>query len=73
MFSIAWSIAGGMDNDSRLKFDEFYKELLASKKAEYMPPADFKIESHIPPDHTVYDYFYEVCIKSINCYLWLLL
>ena len=50
-----------MDNDSRAKFDLFYRDLLAGKYEDKpMPKEVGKLEAVLPADHLVYDYYYEV-------------
>ncbi len=62
MFGCIWSIGATSDTDSRLKFDELFREMLKGKHPEYAIPEMFgtKIESGIPENGTVYDYFFEV-------------
>lgn len=54
-----------MDTDSRLKFDGFFKDLIAGKNEDYPVPAIVgKIEAPIPNEGLVYDYLFEVITAS---------
>lgn len=50
-----------MDTESRVKFDAFFKDLMAGKNEEHpIPSIVGKIESPIPHEGLVYDYMFEV-------------
>ena len=50
-----------MDNDSRKKFDVFYRELVGGKDEENPAPKDLaKLDVPLPDQNTMYDYFFEV-------------
>lgn len=50
-----------MDTDSRLKFDAFFKDLIAGKNEDHpIPSIVGKIEAPIPNEGLVYDYLFEV-------------
>lgn len=54
-----------MDTDSRIKFDEFFKDLIAGKNEDSPVPAIVgKIEAPIPHEGLVYDYLFEVMTAS---------
>lgn len=56
-----WSVGASVDTDSRVKFDAFFKDLMAGKNEEHpIPPIVGKIESPIPHEGLVYDYMFEV-------------
>nr|KAG5708500.1 hypothetical protein BaRGS_026227 [Batillaria attramentaria] len=60
LFAIPWSIGGCMDNDSRKKFDVYYREVLAGKFDEHPLPKELgKLELPFPAEHTTYDFFFE--------------
>lgn len=60
LFAIPWSIGGCMDNDSRKKFDTFYRELMAGKFDEFQVPKELgKLETPFPAEHSTYDFFFE--------------
>ncbi|XP_075239189.1 dynein axonemal heavy chain 7-like isoform X2 [Convolutriloba macropyga] len=61
LFALTWSVAGCLDQASRDKFDERFKELM-SGKGEDVPPIPAcigKIDIPFPEQGTVFDYVYE--------------
>lgn len=61
IFAAIWSIGATGDNDSRTKFDIFFRDLLRGKLPDYPVPESLgKIESVLPDGGTVYDYYYMV-------------
>ena len=47
--------------DSRTKFDKFFRDLLGGKFEDMPVPKEVgKLDNLMPPEHPVYDYFYEV-------------
>ena len=65
MFGAVWSIGATSDTDSRVKFDAFYRELLRGKCADYpIPEAIGKLESQMPENGLVYDFFYQMKNKG---------
>ena len=64
LFGMVWSAGACVDTDSRVKFDAFFKDLMAGKNEEHpMPSIVGKIEAPIPADGLVYDYLFEVMIQ----------
>ncbi|XP_075690041.1 dynein axonemal heavy chain 12 [Rhinoderma darwinii] len=60
-FSLVWSIGGCCDTDSRVKFDAFFKEILAGKNDQNPVPASVgKWECPFDDKGLVYDYMYEL-------------
>ncbi|XP_052285538.1 dynein axonemal heavy chain 12-like isoform X2 [Dreissena polymorpha] len=60
LFSIPWSIGAVVDVDGRHKFDAFFKELLSGKFEKHpIPKLINKFDVPIPPEHSVYDIFFE--------------
>lgn len=53
-YAIVWGIGGILDHESRVKFDEFYRELWNST----LPPEVGKVEVSLPPDALVIDHMY---------------
>jgi len=61
MFALVWSVGACVDTDSRVKFDTFFKDLMAGKIEEHaIPSLVGKIEAPIPHEGLVYDYLFEV-------------
>ena len=61
MFALVWSVGACVDTDSRVKFDAFFKDLMAGKNEEHaIPSLVGKIEAPIPNEGLVYDYLFEV-------------
>ena len=61
MFALVWSVGACVDTDSRVKFDAFFKDLVAGKIEEHaIPSLVGKIEAPIPNEGLVYDYLFEV-------------
>ena len=61
LFAIPWSLGGCMDNDSRKKFDTFYRDIMAGKLEESPVPKELsKLELPFPAENTTYDYYFEV-------------
>lgn len=61
LFSVVWSVGACVDTDSRVKFDAFFKDLMAGKNEEHpIPSIVGKIEAPIPLEGLVYDYLFEV-------------
>ena len=59
-----------MDTDSRLKFDAFFKDLIAGKNEDHpIPSIVGKIEAPIPNEGLVYDYLFEVIMigRLVTC------
>lgn len=62
---MVWSVGACVDTDSRIKFDEFFKDLIAGKNEDSPVPAIVgKIEAPIPHEGLVYDYLFEVMTAS---------
>ncbi|XP_015752501.1 PREDICTED: dynein heavy chain 12, axonemal-like [Acropora digitifera] len=60
LFSVVWSVGACVDTDSRIKFDGFFKDLIAGKNEDSPVPAIVgKIEAPIPHEGLVYDYLFE--------------
>ncbi|KAL8620603.1 hypothetical protein ACOMHN_017884 [Nucella lapillus] len=60
LFAIPWSLGGCMDNDSRKKFDTFYRGVMAGKFDEFPVPKELsKLEAPFPAENSTYDYYYE--------------
>lgn len=58
---MVWSVGACVDTDSRVKFDAFFKDLMAGKNEEHpIPSLVGKIEAPIPNEGLVYDYLFEV-------------
>ena len=51
-----------MDTDGRKKFDAFYKEVLSGKHPDYPTPPVLgtKLDVQFPPEHTTFDFYYDV-------------
>lgn len=61
LFSMVWSVGACVDTDSRVKFDAFFKDLMAGKIEEHpIPSLVGKIEAPIPNEGLIYDYLFEV-------------
>ncbi|XP_067384444.1 dynein axonemal heavy chain 12 [Channa argus] len=59
-FSLVWSVGGSCDADSREKFSEFFRVIVAGKKEEHPVPATVgKWDCPMDEKGLVYDYFYE--------------
>ena len=53
-----------MDNDSRKRFDGFYRDIMAGKFEESPVPKELgKLEMPLPAENSTYDYFFEVSIE----------
>lgn len=61
MFATVWALAGILDGESRLKFDQFIRQLVSGKDTAHPFPSSMpaKFEVSFPQDGTVYDYHYE--------------
>ena len=65
VFACVWSIGATSDTESRIKFDAFFRELLKGKSTDYpIPEAIGKIESTIPENGLVFDFFYQMKNKG---------
>uniref|UniRef100_H3B7G7 Dynein axonemal heavy chain 12 n=1 Tax=Latimeria chalumnae TaxID=7897 RepID=H3B7G7_LATCH len=61
VFSLIWSIGGGCNNESRVKFDAFMKEIVSGKSENYpIPTVVGKWECPFEEKGMVYDYMYEL-------------
>lgn len=70
MFALVWSVGACVDTDSRVKFDTFFKDLMAGKIEEHpIPSLVGKIEAPIPSEGLVYDYLFEVWNINDGIYL----
>ncbi|KAK2851543.1 hypothetical protein Q5P01_007819 [Channa striata] len=59
-FSLVWSVGGSCDADSREKFSEFFRVIVAGNNEEHPVPATVgKWECPMDEKGLVYDYFYE--------------
>lgn len=64
---MVWSVGACVDTDSRVKFDAFFKDLIAGKNEEHpIPSLVGKIEAPIPNEGLVYDYLFEVSLYIIT-------
>ena len=60
-----------MDTDSRLKFDVFFKDVIAGKNEDHLIPSIVgKIEAPIPHEGLVYDYLFEVMLFYVLNHNW---
>ncbi|CAO1367416.1 unnamed protein product [Diamesa hyperborea] len=53
-YAVVWGLSGLMNTESRIKFDEFYREIWNSP----LPPEMVKIEVSVPTDGCIIDYVY---------------
>ncbi|CAF0708408.1 unnamed protein product [Brachionus calyciflorus] len=59
IFGCMWSIGATSDNDSRTKFDVFFRDLLKGKNNDYPVPESLgKLDIAFPDNGIVYDYYY---------------
>ena len=66
MFSIPWSIGGVLETDSRMKFNEFFKNLLLGQNEEFpIPKSIGRVDCFFPDRDTVYDFMYEVTARGL--------
>ncbi|CAG7816608.1 unnamed protein product [Allacma fusca] len=65
IFSIMWSIASTLNQNSRIKFDEFYRTLLSGKNPDSPAPKTFKLNKNqlFPEKGICFDY---ICDKMNN-------
>lgn len=64
---MVWSVGACVDTDSRVKFDAFFKDLIAGKNEEHpVPSLVGKIEAPIPNEGLVYDYLFEVSLYIVT-------
>ena len=65
VFTVMWSVASTITQESRVKFDAFYRVLLAGKDPDYPPPKTFKLNKNqlFPEKGTCFDY---ICDKMNN-------
>ena len=67
LFAITWSLGAIIDGDSRPKFDQFLRDLLAGKSNDFpIPKALGKLDMLFPNENTVFDYYYEVSRKTLK-------
>ncbi|KAL5971244.1 Dynein heavy chain 7 axonemal [Taenia solium] len=61
LFSIVWGIGGCLDENSRIKFDDFIKPILGGKVPELPVPQSIggRCDFQMPDTGLVYDYFFE--------------
>lgn len=62
LFSVVWGIGGCLDENSRIKFDDFIKPVLGGKVPELPVPQSIggRCDFQMPDTGLVYDYFFEV-------------
>ncbi|KAK6993742.1 dynein heavy chain 3 axonemal, partial [Biomphalaria glabrata] len=62
LFSVVWSLGSTLDNDSRIKFDEFFRELcdMEASKDKFPKPKDLKFPRAvlIPKKGLIYDHVF---------------
>ncbi|KAH9505438.1 Dynein heavy chain 3, axonemal, partial [Bulinus truncatus] len=62
LFSVVWSVGSTLDNDSRIKFDEFFRELcdMEGNKDKFPKPKDLKFPRAvlIPKKGLIYDHVF---------------
>lgn len=61
IFSLIWSLGSTITNDSRTKFDTFFRKIILGNNDQYQKPSTFKLtKNHLYPDSgTIYDYAYD--------------
>ena len=59
LFAYIWSLGGALDGDSRGKFDQFVRGIVAGTDENH--PINTKFEIPLPDEGTIYDYLFEVC------------
>lgn len=61
IFSLIWSLGSTIKNDSRNKFDTFFRKIILGNNDHYSKPPSFKLtKNHLFPETgTVYDYVYD--------------
>lgn len=65
IFSLVWSIGATGDKPSQEKFDTYFRELMGGKVESHPIPSEIgKIETPVPPEGLVYDYFFEVSVHT---------
>jgi len=65
VFSAIWSLGSTINQESRDKFDVFFRELLRGRNEEYPRPKGFKLNKNqlFPEKGSVFDY---ICDKRSN-------
>ncbi|KAJ3188443.1 Dynein heavy chain 3, axonemal [Gaertneriomyces sp. JEL0708] len=59
LFSAVWSLGGTIDDESRKKFETFFRNLVDGRDGAHPPPRNVKIDKPIPSAASVYDYVFE--------------
>lgn len=61
IFSLIWSLGSTIKNDSRNKFDAFFRKIILGNNDQYPKPQNFKLtKTQLFPDiGMVYDYLYD--------------
>ena len=60
IFSSIWSIGGLLDSQSRLKFDELFRDLTSGQNPSYPRPTGFPLPRHfqVPRNGRVFDFYF---------------
>ncbi|XP_043194572.1 dynein axonemal heavy chain 12-like isoform X3 [Amphibalanus amphitrite] len=60
VFATVWSVGGVLDEPSRAKFDEFFKNLHSGQDEQCPVPAEVgKMDVPMPPEGCIYDFYFE--------------
>ena len=61
VFCHIWSVGGTLDGPSRVKFDEFFRELIEGRVSEFPKPSLLIVQKNylIPKKGSIYDYFFD--------------
>jgi dynein heavy chain len=63
LFSAVWALGGCLDQESRQKFDVFFRALIEGRNPLNPPPKEVKLDRSIPSGGIVFDYVFEKEVK----------
>jgi len=59
LFSCIWSFGGSINEEGRVEYDKYFRDILEGNLKEFPIPDDLKINKMIPRNGTIYEYMFE--------------
>ncbi|OUM67642.1 hypothetical protein PIROE2DRAFT_4933 [Piromyces sp. E2] len=59
LFSCIWSFGGSINEEGRVEYDKFFRDVIEGNLKDYPMPDDIRISKMIPRNGSIYEYMFE--------------